>query len=119
MGEKKRELAGALFVSLAILAQSGSLVLLKLAAISGAGVDRYLSIWYVSSLLALGVQALVWQQALKRLPLSFAYPMMSVVFVIIPGASYLLFDETIAALQILGTGLIISGTVLIARTEHR
>lgn len=119
MAESKREWAGAVFVSLAILAQSGSLVLLKLAALSGAGLDRYVSPWYLGSLIALGMQALVWQQALKRLPLSFAYPMMSVVFVIIPGASYLLFDETIATLQILGTALIILGTVLIARTERR
>ena len=106
-------------VLVAVIAQTASLVLSRVAATTADGFDRYLSAWYVLSLLALGVQALVWQQALRRLPLTIAYPMMSLVFVLIPIVARFLFDETISVYQIAGSAIIVIGTVQIglSRTE--
>lgn len=104
------------FLFAAVLAQSAALVLGKAAGLGHSGIERYLSIEYIGSLAALMVQALVWQQALKRYPLSVAYPFMSGVFLIIPALSFLIFDETISPSQIAGSVLIVAGTVMLNRT---
>ena len=105
-----------IFVLLSVLAQSTALALGKAAALGYDGIERYLSLQYIGSLAALMVQALVWQQALKRYPLSVAYPFMSAVFLIIPVVSFFVFDETISVGQIAGAVLIAAGTVMLNRT---
>lgn len=105
-----------IFILLSVLAQSTALALGKAAALSYDGIDRYLSVQYIGSLLALMVQALVWQQALKRYPLSVAYPFMSAVFLIIPAVSFFIFDERISPGQIVGAVLIAAGTVVLNRS---
>lgn len=104
------------FLVIAIVCQVCSVVLAKTAAISYLGIDRYTSLEYIGSLVALMVQALVWQQALKRYPLSVAYPFMSAVFLIIPAVSFFVFDEPISAGQMAGAVLIAAGTVMLNRT---
>ena len=104
------------FLIAAVLAQSTALALGKAAGLGYSGFDRYLSIEYIGSLGALMVQAVVWQQALKRYPLSVAYPFMSAVFLIIPAVSFFVFDETISTGQIAGAVLIAAGTVMLSRT---
>lgn len=104
------------FLIAAVLAQSTALVLGKAAGVGYTGFERYLTLEYVGSLGALMIQALVWQQALKRYPLSVAYPFMSAVFLIIPAVSFFVFDETISAGQIAGAGLIAAGTVMLTRS---
>lgn len=106
------------YLLVAVIAQSTALVLGKMAGVHYVGIDRYLSPEYVGSLLALMTQALVWQQALKRYPLTVAYPFMSIVFLIIPVASYLVFGETISTGQIAGAVLIASGAVLVNRSVN-
>ena len=103
-----------IYIFISILAQSASLIFGKTAALNYSGIDRYLSFWYLGSLLSLGLLAMVWQQALKRLPLSVAYPMMSFVFVIIPLIGFFVFNESISWMQLVGTAVIVVGTVLIA-----
>lgn len=107
-----------IFVFIAVCAQALSLILAKQASFAESGIDRYLSIWYVASLTALGVQAIVWQQALRRLALSIAYPMMSLVFVLIPILGWLVFDERVTPLQMVGTVFILIGTVEIDRESR-
>lgn len=104
---------GCAYIVIAILAQSASLILGKYAGLSGIGLEKYLNIYYVASLGALGIQAIFWQQALKSTPLSVAYPMLSLVFVIIPFASYVFFNESISLFHILGTIFILLGTFII------
>ena len=104
-----------MYVLAAVVCQSLSLCFIKFAALSAAGEVKYLTGWYFGSLLALGVQALFWQQALRRLPLSAAYPMMSLVFVVIPIISFFIFGESISVLQAAGTGIIAAGTILLVR----
>ena len=112
------KITGYIFVLLSVFSQTISTVFGKTAALSGTGIDRYLNHWYLLSLTMLGIQALVWQQALKRLPLSIAYPMMSLIFVFIPLVSYFIFLEKISSLQILGLMFILAGTIRIAGKEN-
>ena len=104
------------FIALAIACQVCSVMLSKTAAISYLGMHRYVSIEYIGSLVALMMQAVVWQQALKRYSLSVAYPFMSAVFLIIPAVSFFVFDETISTGQIAGAVLIAAGTFMLNRT---
>lgn len=106
-----------ILIFVAVLSHALSLTFSKLASLSGAGVEIYLNVWYLAALASHGLRAVVWQQALKRYPLSVAYPLMSAVFFIIPAVSFFVFDEMISAGQIAGAILIASGTVLLNQTS--
>jgi multidrug transporter EmrE-like cation transporter len=54
--------------------------------------------------------------ALSRVDISFAYPFLSVSYVIVLIAGYLLFGESINAYRIAGVGLICIGTVFVAQS---
>lgn len=54
--------------------------------------------------------------ALSRVDISFAYPFLSVSYVIVLFAGYLLFGEAITTYRIAGVGLICIGTVFIAQS---
>jgi len=104
-----------IYVIASIFFQSLSLLFNKYAAISGSGIDRYLNVWVVLSFGSMGFQALVWQQALKRIKLSIAYPMMSIVLIVIPALSYFFFDDKISLIQAIGILLIMLGVIQITK----
>lgn len=108
-----------IYLFLAVIAQTTALILGKTAGLNYTGFSRYLSIEYIGSLTALMGQALVWQQALKKYPLSIAYPFMSIVFLIIPAVSYLVFNEQISSGQIAGAILIAAGTIQLTRAAKQ
>ncbi len=61
------------------------------------------------------ISLVVWIAALSRLPVSVAYPLLSVGYVINAFLAYWLFGEAITMQKMLGIGFIILGVVLIAR----
>ena len=69
----------------------------------------------VLSGLACGVAASVsWSLALQQLPLSTAYPLTALSFVLVPLASVLLLRDGLAPVQLLGLALIVVGISLSA-----
>lgn len=54
--------------------------------------------------------------ALSRVELSFAYPFLSVSYILVLFAGYFLFGETVNASRIVGVALICGGTFFIARS---
>jgi multidrug transporter EmrE-like cation transporter len=64
---------------------------------------------YVASLL-------VWILGLSRVPVSVAYPMLSLGYVINAVAAYYLFGEAVTVTRTMGIGFIILGVWLVART---
>lgn len=54
--------------------------------------------------------------ALSRVELSFAYPFLSVSYILVLVAGYFLFGETVNASRIVGVALICGGTFFIARS---
>ncbi len=73
--------------------------------------------WYVASVAALGLQAITWVLVLRRLPLSFAYPFMSLIFPLNLLAAHFLLHESVSAFNLAGTALILGGVVAIAREQ--
>jgi drug/metabolite transporter (DMT)-like permease len=73
------------------------------------------NVFYLLSIGFLVLQAIVWQLALKRYELSFAYPFISLVNFIILFSSYALFGESITPANIAGLLLISFGVFLLSR----
>lgn len=63
-----------------------------------------------------GISVLVWILALSRVPVSIAYPMLSIGYVVNAFAAWHLFGETLSSGRWLGIGFIIVGVYLLARS---
>jgi drug/metabolite transporter (DMT)-like permease len=70
----------------------------------------------VAGLACYGVSVVVWILGLSRVPVSVAYPMLSVGYIVNAGLAYLLFGESLPAQKIVGIGFIIVGVFLVARS---
>lgn len=70
--------------------------------------------WLAAALLLLAIAMLVWLNVLQRLPLSLAYPMLSLNFVLITLCAYWFFHERITLRHWCGVAFIIAGIVLMS-----
>ncbi len=71
---------------------------------------------FVAGVVCYMVSLLVWIMGLSRVPVSVAYPMLSLGYVINAIAAYYLFGETVTVVRWMGIGFIILGVWLVART---
>ena len=62
------------------------------------------------------VSVVVWILALSRVPVSIAYPMLSIGYIVNAAAAWLLFGESLGAQKLVGIGFIIVGVWLVARS---
>jgi multidrug transporter EmrE-like cation transporter len=62
------------------------------------------------------VSVVVWIMALSRVPVSIAYPMLSIGYIVNAIAAYYLFGEPLAGQKLLGIGFIVVGVWLVARS---
>lgn len=83
----------------------------KLVHLVGLVFDPYIFSGFVAAFLA----SLAWMAALERLDLSYAYPFMSLNFVIVLLLSAWLLQEPLTLPRTLGVLLIVAGTVVAAR----
>lgn len=72
------------------------------------------SLWY--ALMAYGLSVVVWIVGLSRVPVSQAYPLLSLGYVLNIGLAWWLFGEMPNAQRVIGVGVIIGGVVLVARS---
>lgn len=70
--------------------------------------------WIGVSVLLLGVAMLLWLLVLQRVPVSQAYPMLSLNFIFVALAGRLLWRERLTPRQITGTLLVVTGVALMA-----
>ena len=63
------------------------------------------------------VSLVVWIMGLSRVPVSVAYPMLSIGYVINAVAAWYLFGESLTALRLTGIGFIVVGVFLVARSS--
>ena len=62
------------------------------------------------------VSLVVWILALSRVPVSVAYPMLSIGYIVNALAAWWLFGESITAQKLVGIGFILVGVFLVARS---
>ncbi len=72
------------------------------------------SLWFALS--AYGLSVIVWLVGLSRVPVSQAYPMLSMGYVINVGLAWWLLGEVPNAQRVIGIGVIVAGVVLVARS---
>jgi multidrug transporter EmrE-like cation transporter len=71
-------------------------------------INPFIIIGFVSALVA----SLCWMAAMTKFDLSYAYPFMSLSFVLVLVLSAFLFNEPITVYKILGLGLIVAGIIV-------
>jgi multidrug transporter EmrE-like cation transporter len=68
--------------------------------------------WIVSSFSCAFLAAISWIVAVSKFPLSYAYPFMSLAFVLVLLLSSALFHESITLPKVIGVGLITAGVII-------
>jgi multidrug transporter EmrE-like cation transporter len=58
----------------------------------------------------------VWIMALSRVPVSIAYPMLSIGYVINAIVAYYWLGESVSLIRLVGIGIIVLGVVVVARS---
>lgn len=83
--------------------------------------QEFLSLNYLlflaGAVIVMGVYALIWQQILKRMPVSDAYMWKGSTVIFTLALSALFFDESITWMNVFGSLLIVSGIALFAKSD--
>jgi drug/metabolite transporter (DMT)-like permease len=72
--------------------------------------------WVIAGFTCYGLSSLMWMVVVSRVPLSLAYPMISMGYVIVVIMSRFLLNEEVSALRFAGTLVICAGVVLVSRS---
>ena len=72
--------------------------------------------FFVAGAACYGVRLVVWILGLSRVPVSMAYPLLSIGYVLNAIAAHYLFGEAVSASRWLGIGCIVVGVWLVARS---
>jgi multidrug transporter EmrE-like cation transporter len=65
-----------------------------------------------------GISVFLWVGGLSRVPVSIAYPLLSIGYVVNAFAAAALFGEALTATKLAGIGLIVAGVLLLTRVAH-
>jgi len=69
----------------------------------------------IGGLACYGISVVVWIMALSRVPVSLAYPMLSIGYIVNAFAAWWLFGESLTAQKLIGIAVIIVGVWLVAK----
>lgn len=72
--------------------------------------------WILSAILATFMAGVSWMLAMTKFELSYAYPFVSLNFILVIFAGFLLFNEALTAPRIIGSALVIVGILILARS---
>ena len=110
-------LASFAFILTGVLLNAGAQLLLK-AGTNAAPLGLRLAIepHILAGLACYVVSVVVWVVALSKVPVSMAYPMLSIGYVLNAIAAYYLLGETLTPMRLAGIGVIIVGVFIVARS---
>jgi drug/metabolite transporter (DMT)-like permease len=74
--------------------------------------------WIIGGVACYGISLIVWIMGLSRVPVSIAYPLLSLGYVINAVMAHYLLGESVNAQRMIGIGFIILGVVIVARSGH-
>jgi drug/metabolite transporter (DMT)-like permease len=72
--------------------------------------------YFMAGITLYAISVLVWILGLSRVPVSIAYPMLSLGYIVNAIAAHYLFGEAVTAQRWLGIGFIVVGVYLVARS---
>ncbi len=76
---------------------------------------QFLNPWIISGFLSAFLASLAWMAAMTKFDLNYAYPFMSLAFIIVMVLSVMFFQEQITWNRVLGTLLVMLGLVVVTR----
>jgi multidrug transporter EmrE-like cation transporter len=72
--------------------------------------------WHiVTALFCYGISVVVWILALSRVPVSIAFPLLSMAYIVTALAAWYLLGEPLSMTKLVGIGVIILGVIIISR----
>ncbi len=77
----------------------------------------FASVPFWAGMICYGASLCVWLGALTRAPVSIAYPMLSIGYVVVAGVSALWLGEALSPAKVIGIALICAGVVLVSRSS--
>ena len=75
--------------------------------------------WFWAGFACYGISLFTWIAALSRLPVSVAYPLVSIGYVLNALAAWWLFGESLTMQKLIGVGFIIIGVILVSTTVSK
>lgn len=76
---------------------------------------QFLNPWILSGFVSAFLASMAWMAAMTRFDLGYAYPFMSLAFVIVMVFSVSFLGEAVSAAKVAGTLMVITGLIVIAR----
>ncbi len=73
-------------------------------------------LWFAGAVGIIGIYAILWQQVLRRIDVSIAYMFKGTTLIFTMCIAALLFGEPISVMNIIGSVIIVTGIVLLARS---
>lgn len=71
--------------------------------------------WVLSGIFATFLAGVSWMLAMTRFEISYAYPFVSLNYILVLLAGFFLFNETLGAAKLIGSALVIVGIIVIAK----
>ena len=75
--------------------------------------------WFWAGFACYGISLFTWIATLSRLPVSVAYPLVSIGYVVNALAAWWLFGESLTLQKLIGVGFIIIGVILVSTTVSK
>jgi drug/metabolite transporter (DMT)-like permease len=76
---------------------------------------QFLNPWIISGFVSAFLASLAWMAAMTRFELNYAYPFMSLAFIIVMVLSVLFFQEQLTLNRVIGTLLVVGGLMVVTR----
>lgn len=71
--------------------------------------------WVMSGIVATFLAGVSWMLAMTKFEISYAYPFVTLNYILVLAAGYLLFQETMSITKIAGSALVILGIIVISK----
>jgi multidrug transporter EmrE-like cation transporter len=75
-----------------------------------------LNSYILSGLASYVISVMIWLLVLARVEVSYAYPFLSVGYVVVTAMGYLIFQENLSWMRVIGIAVIIVGVLLLSRS---
>jgi drug/metabolite transporter (DMT)-like permease len=71
--------------------------------------------WVISGIVATFLAGISWMLAMTKFEISYAYPFVSLNYLLVLAAGFLLFQESLSITKLAGSALVILGIIVIAK----
>lgn len=71
--------------------------------------------WVLSGIVATFLAGVSWMLAMTKFEISYAYPFVSLNYILVLVAAFFLFNETLSVTKLIGSALVVVGVVVVSR----